>query len=114
MPEQTYPIGVPGQPWGAAEKAAWRARQPKLRSQKARHRLVGLAVHGPGAHADLQDRPPLDVRLPAVDTVDRGAGLQFQGKVGDGSGSDKQGKSTPNLDNKSQPGNGSASDASSH
>ena len=32
MSENTYPIGVPGQPWGVAEKTAWRARQPKLRS----------------------------------------------------------------------------------
>jgi hypothetical protein len=32
MSEQTYPIGVPGQPWGTAEKTAWRARQGKLRS----------------------------------------------------------------------------------
>lgn len=32
MSEQTYPIGVPGQPWGAAEKVAWRARQEKHRS----------------------------------------------------------------------------------
>ena len=32
MSEDTYPIGVPGQPWGAAEKAAWRVRQPRLRS----------------------------------------------------------------------------------
>ncbi len=28
----SYPIGSPGQPWGAAEKAAWRARQVKRRS----------------------------------------------------------------------------------
>ena len=27
-----YPIGTPGQPWGAAEKAEWRARQRKQRS----------------------------------------------------------------------------------
>ncbi len=27
-----YPIGVPGQPWGAAELATWRARQVKQRS----------------------------------------------------------------------------------
>jgi hypothetical protein len=27
-----YPVGVAGQPWGAAEKAAWRARQVKRRS----------------------------------------------------------------------------------
>ena len=32
MTNQTYPIGAAGQPWGAAEKAAWRARQHKLRS----------------------------------------------------------------------------------
>ena len=32
MSEPSYPIGVPGQPWGPAEKAAWRARQPRLRS----------------------------------------------------------------------------------
>ena len=32
MSGQPYPIGVQGQPWGAAEKAAWRARQRKLRS----------------------------------------------------------------------------------
>ena len=27
-----YPVGTPGQSWGAAEKAEWRARQRKLRS----------------------------------------------------------------------------------
>ena len=27
-----YPLGVPGQPWGAAERADWLARQKKLRS----------------------------------------------------------------------------------
>lgn len=27
-----YPIGTPGQPWGEAELAAWRARQVRLRS----------------------------------------------------------------------------------
>ena len=27
-----YPIGTPGQPWGAAEKAEWRSHQRKLRS----------------------------------------------------------------------------------
>ena len=82
--------------------------------QKPRHRLIGLAVDRAGAHADLQDGPPLGICLPAVDAVNRCARLQFQRKVGDGSGPDKQRKSTPNLDNKSQPGNGSASDASSH
>jgi hypothetical protein len=28
----SYPIGVPGQPWGAAEKAEWRSRQTRQRS----------------------------------------------------------------------------------
>ena len=32
MSHQTYPIGVPGQPWGTAETAAWRARQRRHRS----------------------------------------------------------------------------------
>ena len=32
MSNQTYPIGIPGQAWGPAEKAEWRARQNKLRS----------------------------------------------------------------------------------
>ena len=27
-----YPVGTPGQPWNAADKAAWRARQSKQRS----------------------------------------------------------------------------------
>ena len=27
-----YPIGIPGQPWGAAELAQWRSKQTKLRS----------------------------------------------------------------------------------
>ncbi len=30
-----YPIGTPGQPWGAAEVAAWRARQNRVRSYEA-------------------------------------------------------------------------------
>jgi hypothetical protein len=32
IPSETYPIGTPGQPWGAAERAAWRARQARQRS----------------------------------------------------------------------------------
>jgi hypothetical protein len=33
MPVQTtYPIGTPGKPWGAAERAQWRARQVRQRS----------------------------------------------------------------------------------
>jgi len=29
---KSYPVGTPGQPWGAAEKAEWRSRQRKQRS----------------------------------------------------------------------------------
>ena len=29
---QFYPIGTPGQPWGDAERAQWRARQQRQRS----------------------------------------------------------------------------------
>jgi len=32
MHRAPYPIGIPGQSWGDAEKAAWRAQQPKRRS----------------------------------------------------------------------------------
>jgi hypothetical protein len=31
-PRAPYPIGIAGQPWGGAEKAAWRARQVRQRS----------------------------------------------------------------------------------
>ncbi len=31
MSTSPYPVGTPGQPWGAAEKAEWRARQGKQR-----------------------------------------------------------------------------------
>ena len=29
--EKTYPVGVPGQPWGEPERKLWRARQPRRR-----------------------------------------------------------------------------------
>lgn len=32
---QTYPIGAPGTPWGAPEKAAWLARQTRKRSYES-------------------------------------------------------------------------------
>ena len=32
MLERFYPIGVPGVPWGEAERTAWRAQRPALRS----------------------------------------------------------------------------------
>jgi hypothetical protein len=30
-----YPVGTPGTPWGAAERAAWKDRQVNLRSYYA-------------------------------------------------------------------------------
>jgi len=33
--DSRYPIGTPGQPWGAAEVAAWRSRQVRQRSYEA-------------------------------------------------------------------------------
>ena len=33
--DRFYPIGTPGQPWGAAEKAEWRARQTVQRGYAA-------------------------------------------------------------------------------
>lgn len=33
--QASYPIGTPGQPWGAAEVAAWRSRQTRKRSYEA-------------------------------------------------------------------------------
>ncbi|PKM07974.1 MAG: peptidase [Gammaproteobacteria bacterium HGW-Gammaproteobacteria-4] len=33
--QSPYPIGTPGQPWGAAERAAWLARQTRQRSYAA-------------------------------------------------------------------------------
>ena len=31
-PERFHPIGTPGQPWGEAERAQWRAAQQRRRS----------------------------------------------------------------------------------
>jgi hypothetical protein len=33
--DHAYPIGTPGQPWGAAERELWRSRQPRRRSYAA-------------------------------------------------------------------------------
>jgi len=45
-PTTPYPIGTPGQPWGAAERAAWLARQTKQRSY-ADEVLAPLQTHCP-------------------------------------------------------------------
>ena len=47
----SYPIGTPGQPWGDAEKAQWRARQRKQRSYAAD---VGTAVQELRKRHDVQ------------------------------------------------------------
>lgn len=64
-PSHFYPIGTPGQPWGAAELAQWRARQQRLRSyadevlaaiERLRPRF-DIASYGEIAYAD--ERFPL-------------------------------------------------------
>ena len=43
LPARFHPIGTPGQPWGAAEKAQWRAQQ------RVRRRYVddvGVVIEG--------------------------------------------------------------------
>ncbi len=47
-----YPVGTPGQPWGDAEKAQWRARQRRQRSHAAD---VAAAVRRLGTHWDVQE-----------------------------------------------------------
>ncbi|GAB3505197.1 M14 family metallopeptidase [Pseudoxanthomonas daejeonensis] len=57
MIERFHPIGVPGQPWGEAERSAWRAQQRRQRSY-AEDVLDPLArLH---AHWDVQAYGELD------------------------------------------------------
>lgn len=75
-----YPIGTPGQPWSAAERAQWLARQQRLRSYRvdvldAVGRLgdgfaverYGCTVHGGERHdlVAVRSRPWIDA-LPCV------------------------------------------------
>ncbi|WP_247660855.1 M14 family metallopeptidase [Ideonella alba] len=57
-PPSPYPIGTPGTPWGAAERAAWLARQP-LRRSYADEVLAPLQAHLP-PEAELLDCGTLD------------------------------------------------------
>ena len=41
--------------------------------QEFDQRLIGLPLDRSGAHADLEDRPPLGVHIPAVDAADYSA-----------------------------------------
>ncbi len=55
-----YPIGTPGQAWGAAELALWRARQPRLRSYAddvlaslaSLHQRFDVATYGSASYGD--------------------------------------------------------------
>lgn len=47
-----YPIGTPGVPWGASERAAWLARQRRLRSHADE---VDAAIHRLAASWDVVD-----------------------------------------------------------
>ncbi|WP_077036211.1 M14 family metallocarboxypeptidase [Pelomonas sp. KK5] len=52
-----YPIGIPGQPWAAAEIAAWRARQ---RRQRSHADDVVAAIDGLAARFDVETYGQLD------------------------------------------------------
>jgi hypothetical protein len=62
----TYPIGTPGIPWGAPEKAAWLARQQRQRSYEADVLAAGARA---GAHFEAVRYGALDfdpARYPLV------------------------------------------------
>ncbi|GAA5007835.1 M14 family metallopeptidase [Pseudoluteimonas lycopersici] len=55
-----YPVGTPGQPWGAAEKAEWRSRQRKQRSYAGEVVSVIDALRGDfdiGQYSELDYAP---------------------------------------------------------
>lgn len=56
-PLSFYPIGTAGQPWGPAEKAAWRAQQTRRRSYADD---VLAAIERPRAHFDVVEYGRLD------------------------------------------------------
>ena len=55
--ERFYPVGTPGQPWGEAERAQWRARQQRQRSHAED---VVDAVEHLRTHLDVQPYGQLD------------------------------------------------------
>ncbi len=60
----SYPVGIPGQPWGEAEKAEWRARQ---RVQRSYADDVVAVIDGLRAEFDVEQYGELDYpagRLP--------------------------------------------------
>ena len=62
QPTPTYPIGTPGQAWGAAERDQWRARQVRQRSYaddvltaiEALRGRFGVELYGDVIYADAQ------------------------------------------------------------
>ena len=57
LPARFHPIGTPGQPWGAAEKAQWRAQQ------RVRRRYVddvGVAIDALRGRFDVQQYGTID------------------------------------------------------
>jgi hypothetical protein len=67
-PAAPYPIGIPGQPWGVAERTAWRSRQTIQRSYQAE---VLAAIERLRPHFDIEqygelDYPPDSYRLLAI------------------------------------------------
>ena len=55
--ERFYPVGTPGQPWGEAERAQWRARQQRQRSHAED---VVDAIEHLRMHWDVQPYGQLD------------------------------------------------------
>ncbi len=56
-PTAFFPIGTPGQPWGDAERAAWRATQPKRRSYA---REVEVRIEALASSFDVVEYGALD------------------------------------------------------
>lgn len=57
MSEAPYPIGIPGRPWGEAEIAEWRSRQPRRRSYRDE---VLRVVEGFAGRFDVEQYGELD------------------------------------------------------
>ena len=57
LPARFHPIGTPGQPWGAAEKAQWRAQQ---RVRRRYVNDVGVAIDALRGRFDVQQYGTID------------------------------------------------------
>jgi hypothetical protein len=96
MTDTVYPVGIPGQPWGAAERSQWRARQTRQRRYDADvvPRIAALAdryEQVPYGHLDyagetytllaLRDRL-FDAALPTVLVTGGVHGYETSGVLG--------------------------------